>query len=172
MIVGVPKETKRDEYRVSMLPVGVEEMKRAGHTVLVQREAGVGSGLPDNLYQEAGAKLVDTAQEVFAAADMIVKVKEPQPAEIKMCRKGQAMFTYFHFAADRELTESFLKSGATAIAYETLSDDKGRLPLLDPHERSGRPHERAGRREVSGTPAAGTRHFAWAVCRAWPPRIF
>ncbi len=132
MIVGVPKETKRDEYRVSMLPVGVEEMTRAGHTVLVQREAGVGSGLPDDLYRDAGAKLVDSAQEVFATANMIVKVKEPQPAEIKMCSKGQTMFTYFHFAADRELTESFLKSGATAVAYETLSDDKGRLPLLTP----------------------------------------
>jgi alanine dehydrogenase len=132
VIVGVPKETKRDEYRVSMLPVGVEEMKRAGHTVLVQHEAGVGSGLPDELYLEAGAKLVSSAEEVLATADMIVKVKEPQPQEIKMCRKGQAMFTYFHFAADRELTESFLKSGATAIAYETLSDDKGRLPLLTP----------------------------------------
>lgn len=132
MIVGVPKEVKCDEYRVGMLPVGAEEMTRAGHTVLVQRDAGIGSGLPDQLYEEAGAKMVDTAAEVFATADMIVKVKEPQPAEISMLRPGQVMFTYFHFAADRKLTESFLASGATAVAYETLRDDLGRLPLLTP----------------------------------------
>jgi alanine dehydrogenase len=132
VIVGVPKEVKSDEYRVAMLPVGVEEMSRAGHTVLVERDAGIGSGLPDQLYEEAGAKMVETAAELFATADMIVKVKEPQPSEIAMLRRGQTMFTYFHFAADRHLTESFLASGATAVAYETLRDDLGRLPLLTP----------------------------------------
>ncbi|MCC7086645.1 MAG: alanine dehydrogenase [Pirellulales bacterium] len=132
MIVGIPQEVKSDEYRVAMLPVGVEEMSRAGHQVFVQRDAGVGSGLPDHLYELAGAKMVDTAAEIFAVADMIVKVKEPQPAEIAMLRRGQVMFTYFHFAADRTLTESFLTSGATAVAYETLRDELGRLPLLTP----------------------------------------
>ncbi len=132
MLVGVPKETKRDEYRVAMLPVGAEELTRAKHQVLVQRGAGIGSGLPDHLYEAAGARLVDTAAEIFAAADMIVKVKEPQPAELAMIRSGQFVFTYFHFAADRALTEGFLKTGATAVAYETLRDDQGRLPLLTP----------------------------------------
>jgi alanine dehydrogenase len=132
VIVGVPKEIKRDEYRVAMLPVGVEEMTRAGHTVIVEHGAGVGSGLPDSMYQQAGAKLVASAGEVFSTADLIVKVKEPQSDELPLLRKGQALFTYFHFAADRKLTESFLASGATAIAYETLRDDRGRLPLLTP----------------------------------------
>jgi alanine dehydrogenase len=132
MLVGVPKETKRDEYRVAMLPVGAEELTRAKHQVIVQRGAGIGSGLPDHLYEAAGARLVDTAEEVFAAAEMIVKVKEPQPPELAMIRSGQIVFTYFHFAADRALTEGFLKTGATAVAYETLRDDQGRLPLLTP----------------------------------------
>ncbi len=132
MIVGVPKEVKRDEYRVAMLPVGVDQLTRAGHTVLVQREAGVGSGLSDSHYQQAGAEMIESAKEVFDRSDMIVKVKEPQKEEIPLMRKGQVMFTYFHFAADRELTESFLHSGATAVAYETLRDDRGRLPLLTP----------------------------------------
>ncbi|MEI7862179.1 MAG: alanine dehydrogenase, partial [Planctomycetota bacterium] len=105
MTVGVPKETKRDEYRVSMLPVGVEELVRAGHRVLVQRGAGVGSGLPDEAYAACGARLVDTAAEVFAEADLVVKVKEPQPPELALLRPGQILFTYFYFAADRALTE-------------------------------------------------------------------
>jgi alanine dehydrogenase len=132
MIVGVPKETKRDEYRVALLPVGVEELVRAGHQVLVQRTAGSGSGLFDNDYTACGATLVDSAEEVFAAADMIVKVKEPQPPELSLIRPRQVVFTYFHFAASRELTEGFLATGATAVAYETLRDDRGRLPLLIP----------------------------------------
>ena len=132
MIVGVPKEVKRDEYRVAMLPVGVEEFTRAGHQVLVEHEAGIGSGLPDSLYAEAGAELVERAADVFVRADLIVKVKEPQPDELAVIRPGQVLFTYFHFAADRKLTEGFLATGATAVAYETLRDDAGRLPLLTP----------------------------------------
>jgi len=132
MIVGVPKETKRDEYRVSLLPVGVEELVRAGHAVLLERGAGAGSGLPDDAYQACGATLVDSAAEVFGRADMIVKVKEPQPPELALIRSGQTVFTYFHFAADRGLTEGFLATGATAVAYETLRDERGRLPLLIP----------------------------------------
>ncbi|MFM7206101.1 MAG: alanine dehydrogenase [Planctomycetaceae bacterium] len=132
MIVGIPRETKRDEYRVALLPVGAEELVRDGHTVLVERGAGAGSGLADDAYAAAGATLVDAAADVFGQADLIVKVKEPQAAELSLIRRGQALFTYFHFAADRRLTEGFLATGATAVAYETLRDDKGRLPLLIP----------------------------------------
>lgn len=132
MIVGVPKEIKRDEYRVAILPVGVEELVRAGHQVLVEVGAGLGSGLSDLAYATQGAEMVDTAAEVYARADMILKVKEPLPAEWPLMRPGQVMFTYFHFAADRTLTEAVLASGATAAAYETLRDDQGRLPLLTP----------------------------------------
>jgi alanine dehydrogenase len=132
VIVGVPKEVKRDEYRVAMLPVGVEEFTRAGHQVLVEHEAGIGSGLPDAHYAEAGAELVERAADVFARSDLIVKVKEPQPDELAIIRPAQVLFTYFHFAADRKLTDAFLATGATAVAYETLRDDAGRLPLLTP----------------------------------------
>lgn len=132
MIVGVPRETKRDEYRVALLPVGAEELVRAGHEVLVERSAGAGSGLPDDAYAAAGAMLVDGPAEVFGRADLVVKVKEPQQVELGLIRRGQSLFTYFHFAADRSLTEGFLATGATAVAYETLRDDRGRLPLLIP----------------------------------------
>jgi alanine dehydrogenase len=132
VIVGIPKESKRDEYRVAILPVGVEELVRAGHRVLVEQNAGLGSGLTDQAYQSAGAEVVATAAEVFGQADLVLKVKEPLPAEWPLLRAGQIIFTYFHFAADRALTEGVLKSGATAAAYETLCDDHGRLPLLTP----------------------------------------
>lgn len=132
MIVGVPREIKRDEYRVAMLPVGVEELRRHGHHVLVERGAGQGSGLSDEEYAAQGAELVDTAEEVFQRADLIVKVKEPQESEWPLLRPGQTVFTYFHFAADRRLTEAILNSGCSAVAYETLRDERGRLPLLTP----------------------------------------
>jgi alanine dehydrogenase len=132
VIIGVPKEIKRDEYRVAMLPVGVEELSRAGHKVLVEQGAGLGSGLTDEEYEAAGARLVGDPEELFGEAEMIVKVKEPLPDEWPRLRKGQIVFTYFHFAADRKLTEAVLASGATAVAYETLRDDQGRLPLLTP----------------------------------------
>jgi alanine dehydrogenase len=132
MIVGVPRETKRDEYRVGLLPVGAEELTRAGHTVLVEAGAGLGSGLTDNDYLRHGAELVSSAEDLFARAELIVKVKEPQPHERGLLRPGQIVFTYFHFAADRQLTDDVLASGSTAVAYETLRDDQGRLPLLTP----------------------------------------
>ena len=132
MIIGVPKEIKSDEYRVAMLPVGVEELTKRGHTVLVEQSAGVGSGYEDERYAKAGATMVGTAEEIFAQADMIVKVKEPQPIETAMMRHGQVVFTYFHFAADEKLSKGCLKSGATCMAYETLVDRNGRLPLLTP----------------------------------------
>jgi alanine dehydrogenase len=132
MIVGVPKEIKSDEFRVGMLPIGAEQLSRSSHQVLVESGAGLGSGLSDQTYVEHGAEIVDSPEEIFRRADMIVKVKEPQPCEYPLLREGQVLFTYFHLAADRHLTEEILKSGATAVAYETLSDDRGRLPLLTP----------------------------------------
>ncbi|MEM9185688.1 MAG: alanine dehydrogenase [Planctomycetota bacterium] len=132
MIIGVPKEVKPDEYRVALLPVGAEELVRRGHRVLVEVGAGLGSGLPDHAYLEVGAELVESPAEVFGQADLIVKVKEPQAAEWPLIRSGQVVFTYFHFAASRDLTEAMLATGATSIAYETLSDEQGRLPLLTP----------------------------------------
>lgn len=132
MIVGVPKEVKEDEYRVAMLPVGVEELVSRGHQVMVQAGAGMGSGLADHDYLQAGAELVASGEEVFAKADLIVKVKEPMRSEFALIRKGQTLFTYFHFAADRELTEAMVVSGASCLAYETLRDAQGRLPLLTP----------------------------------------
>jgi alanine dehydrogenase len=132
MIVGVPKETKRDEYRVGLLPVGVEELTRCRHHVLIETGAGLGSGLADQDYLAQGAELVDDPDELFRRAELIVKVKEPQAAEMRLLRQGQIVFTYFHLAADRQLTESLLATGCIAVAYETLSDDHGRLPLLTP----------------------------------------
>src|SRR5687767_10962096 len=132
MRVGVPKEVKPDEYRVAMMPVGVEQLMRAGHEVTVEANAGVGSGFSDADYRKAGAKIVANASEVFDAAEMIVKVKEPQPAEIGMFRPGQIAFTYFHFAADKELTQACMEAEITAIAYETIKDKRGTLPLLTP----------------------------------------
>lgn len=132
MIIGVPREVKSDEYRVAMLPVGVEELTQRGHTVLFEAGAGLGSGLADHAYLSAGAKLVSSAAEIFAQADLIVKVKEPQPEEWPMIRPGQSIFTYFHFAASAELTHAMVDSGANCLAYETLRDAQGRLPLLTP----------------------------------------
>lgn len=132
MIVGVPKEVKQDEYRVAMVPAGVEELTRAGHTVLIQTGAGSGSGISDDQYAANGATIVDTEAEVWQRADLIVKVKEPLPEEWPMMRPGQTVFTYFHFAADEKLTRAVLQSGITAIAYETIRDAKGTLPLLTP----------------------------------------
>lgn len=130
--IGVPKEVKTDEYRVAMLPVGVEELTRAGHRVLVQAGAGHGSGLADESYTAHGATIVATAEEVWAKADLIVKVKEPMPNEWPLMRSGQVIFTYFHFAASEALTRAVMASGATAVAYETIRDARGTLPLLTP----------------------------------------
>jgi len=132
MIVGIPREIKADEYRVALLPVGAELLARDGHTVLVERGAGQGSGFDDADYAAAGATITPGSEEVYARADLVAKVKEPQPAEIARLRAGQAVFCYFHFAASRELTQACLASGITAVAYETLQDSGGRLPLLTP----------------------------------------
>ena len=132
MIVGVPKEIKSDEYRVAMLPVGAEELTQAGHTVLVESGAGLGSGIGDSLYEAAGAKIVDGPSTIWKTADLVVKVKEPQPSEWPSLREGQVLFTYFHFAADEALTKAVIGSRITAIAYETIRDARGGLPLLTP----------------------------------------
>ena len=131
MIVGVPREVKSDEYRVALLPVGAEELTLAGHTVLVEAGAGLGSGIVDALYEAVGAQIV-AVENVWARADLVVKVKEPQREEYPRMRPGQVLFTYFHFAADEGLTRAVLAGGITAIAYETIRDPKGTLPLLTP----------------------------------------
>src|ERR671939_1620731 len=118
MIVGVPKEIKTDEYRVAMIPVGVEELTRAGHPVLVQAGAGLGSGISDEQYAANGAEIVAAPEAIWKRADLIVKVKEPLPEEWPLLRPGQIVFTYFHFAADRALTEAVMASGIIAVAYE------------------------------------------------------
>ena len=132
MKIGVPKEIKQDEYRVGMIPVGVEELTRAGHEVLIERGAGLESGLSDEAFAEQGAEIVDGPDAVYGRADMIVKVKEPQATEIERIRPGQVVFTYFHFASSRELTQQVIDTGCVAIAYETVCDGQGRLPLLTP----------------------------------------
>src|SRR5882724_8718233 len=132
MLVGVPKEIKTHEYRVGLVPGSVRELVRHGHQVVVESNAGVGIGFPDSAYEAAGAKILPDAAAVFAAAELVVKVKEPQPAEIARLRKGQVLFTYLHLAADKQQTEGLIKSGATCVAYETVTDARGGLPLLGP----------------------------------------
>src|SRR2546428_6604838 len=132
MLIGVPKEIKTHEYRVGLVPGSVRELVVHGHKVLVETGAGVGIGFSDDDYRAAGAEIAPDAKVVFAAADMIVKVKEPQPGEIAALRKGQILFTYLHLAADKAQTEGLIRSGATCIAYETVTDARGGLPLLAP----------------------------------------
>src|SRR5438067_2037025 len=131
MIIGVPKETKEQEQRVALLPSAVNQLTRHGHSVLVEKNAGAGSGYPDETYAKAGADIVDQARAVFSRADMIVKVKEPLEAEFPLLRRGQILFTYLHLAASKPLTEALLKSGVTGVAYETIQVSN-RLPLLEP----------------------------------------
>jgi len=131
VIIGVPKEIKEQERRIALVPSAAEQLTKRGHTVLVEKNGGIGSGYPDEEYKKAGAEIVDLAQDVFARADMIVKVKEPLPAEFPLLRKGQILFTYLHLAASKALTDALLKSGVTAIAYETIQIGN-RLPLLEP----------------------------------------
>ena len=132
MKIGVPKEIKTHEYRVGLTPAGVRELTMHGHLVTVERNAAAGIGIPDDAYRAAGATVVDSAANVFAASDLIVKVKEPQASEIAMLRQGQVLFTYLHLAADKAQTEGLLRTGATCIAYETVTDSAGALPLLAP----------------------------------------
>jgi alanine dehydrogenase len=146
VIVGIPKEVKDSEYRVAATPEGVRELVDAGHTVLIEEGAGLGSGLPEQRYKGAGAQFASSAEDVWREADMILKVKEPIAAEFDLMREGQVLFTYLHLAANRELTEESMRRKVVAVAYETVQLADGRLPLLAPmSEIAGRmaPHEAA-----------------------------
>ncbi len=132
MLVGVPKEIKSQENRVGLVPSSVREITRAGSAVLIEQGAGMGIGISDDDYRQAGAEVVDSADEVYSRADLIVKVKEPQPIECKRLREGQTLFTYLHLAPDPQQTRLLKESGVTAIAYETVTQDDGGLPLLTP----------------------------------------
>ncbi len=132
MIVGLPKEIKDNEYRVGLTPAGVRALTDSNHQVIVERSAGEGSGFDDALYQRAGAQIIDSADDVWGKADMIVKVKEPIEPEYPRMREGQMLFTYLHLAPDRKLTEQLIKRKVTGIAYETITDRRGGLPLLTP----------------------------------------
>src|ERR1700759_4879831 len=156
MKIGVPTEVKEQEYRVAMTPAGVRELTEHGHEVFVQAAAGVGSGIADQDYAVQGAAIVADAAAVFVAAEMIVKVKEPQPAEVAMLEPRHTLFTYLHLAPDAELTQGLIDSGATCIAYETITDINGRLPLLAPmSEVAGRLATQAGA-FMLGRPAGGS----------------
>jgi len=132
MLIGVPKEVKSHEYRVGLVPASVRELAHRGHSLIVERGAGSGIGFDDAAYEAAGARIAPSAAELFGAAELIVKVKEPQPQECAALRPGQVLFTYLHLAADRAQAEALQKSGATCIAYETVTDARGGLPLLAP----------------------------------------
>lgn len=132
MIVGTPKEIKDDEYRVALVPAGVQQLRKAGHDVLIESSAGLGTGVSDEEYREAGAEIVETPEEVYRRADLIVKVKEPLPQEYPLIRPGLIIFTYFHFAASEELTRAMIETGAICVAYETIQLTDGSLPLLTP----------------------------------------
>ena len=147
MLIGVPKEIKNFESRVGMTPANVRELTARGHGVLVETNAGMGIGCDDDVYRQVGAEIVDTAADIFARSDMIVKIKEPQPQECKMLRKGQILFTYLHLAPDPEQARLLKESGCIAIAYETVTDAHGGLPLLAPmSEVAGRMAIQAGAR--------------------------
>mgnify|MGYP002636626210 FL=1 len=145
MLIGVPKEIKNHEYRIGLTPGGVHELVVNGHKVLVENNGGADIGFDNEQYIAAGATIVDTAEAIFAAADMIIKVKEPQPNECKMLRAGQILFTYLHLAPDPKQTQLLVESGATCIAYETVTDNQAGLPLLAPmSEVAGRMSIQAG----------------------------
>ncbi len=145
MLIGVPKEVKNHEYRVGLTPTSTHELIRLGHDVILESHAGMGAGFDDKHYIAAGAKIVPTAEEVFAQSEMIIKVKEPQPQECKLLRPGQIIFTYLHLAPDPEQAEGLIDSGCIAIAYETVTDSHGGLPLLAPmSEVAGRMAIQAG----------------------------
>ena len=145
MLIGTPKEIKVHEYRVGLTPAGVKELKAHGHQVMVQAGAGSGIGITDEVFRAAGAEIVSSAQEIFARAEMVIKVKEPQPVECKLLRENQLLFTYLHLAPDPEQTRALVDSGCIAIAYETVTDPRGGLPLLAPmSEVAGRMSIQAG----------------------------
>lgn len=132
MIIGIPKEIKPDEYRVAMVPSGVEELVKHGHALLVEKGAGLGSSIPDSEYERAGAKMIDKPEGIYNQAQLVVKVKEPLPVEYPLLKENQMVFTFFHFAASKSLTEAVIKANIVAIAYETIRDASGQHPILTP----------------------------------------
>lgn len=171
MVIGVPKEIKNNENRVGMTPAGVAELVKRGHTVYVQQTAGNNSGFADEDYVNVGAKLLPTLEEVYATAEMIVKVKEPIAPEYKLIRRGQVVFTYFHFAADRALTEAMIESGAICIAYETVELPDRSLPLLIPmSEVAGRMSVQEGARFLE-KPQGGKGKLLGGVPGVRPARV-
>ena len=171
MIIGVPKEIKNNENRVGMTPAGVAELVKRGHTVYVQQTAGSNSGFADEDYVNVGAQMLPTIEEVYAAAEMIVKVKEPIAPEYKLIRRGQVVFTYFHFAADRALTEAMIESGGICIAYETVELPDRSLPLLVPmSEVAGRMSVQEGARFLE-KPQGGKGKLLGGVPGVRPARV-
>ncbi len=171
MIIGVPKEIKNNENRVGMTPAGVAELVKKGHTVYVQATAGVNSGFSDDDYIAVGAKTLPTIEDTYAAADMIVKVKEPIAPEYKLIKKEQVVFTYFHFAADKLLTEAMIESGAVCIAYETVEKEDRSLPLLTPmSEVAGRMATQVGARFLE-KPQGGKGKLMGGVTGVRPARV-
>lgn len=171
MVIGVPKEIKNNENRVGMTPAGVAELVKHGHTVYVQQTAGANSGFADEDYVNAGARMLPTIEEVYAAAEMIVKVKEPIAPEYKLIRRGQVVFTYFHFAADRALTEAMIESGGICIAYETVELPDRSLPLLIPmSEVAGRMSVQEGARFLE-KPQGGKGKLPGGVPGVRPARV-
>lgn len=171
MVIGVPKEIKNNENRVGMTPAGVAELVKHGHTVYVQQTAGANSGFADEDYVNAGARMLPTIEEVYAAAEMIVKVKEPIAPEYKLIRRGQVVFTYFHFAADRALTEAMIESGGICIAYETVELPDRSLPLLIPmSEVAGRMSVQEGARFLE-KPQGGKGKLLGGVPGVCPARV-
>ena len=152
MIIGVPKEIKNNEKRVALTPYGALELIQSGHTVYIQKDAGLGSGFKDSLYIESGCQIINTIEEVYSLSGLIVKVKEPQPSEVELIKEGQLVFTFFHFAADKSLTKGIIKSGSTAIAYETIESSDGTLPILIPmSEVAGRMSVQNGAKCLEGS---------------------
>ena len=171
MIIGVPKEIKNNENRVGMTPAGVAELVKRGHTVYVQASAGANSGFPDEEYIAVGAKMLPTISATYAAAEMIVKVKEPIAPEYKLIKKGQVVFTYFHFAADKILTEAMIESGGICIAYETVEKEDHSLPLLTPmSEVAGRMATQEGARFLE-KPQGGKGKLLGGVPGVRPARV-
>jgi Alanine dehydrogenase len=171
VIVGLPKEIKDNEYRVGLTPAGVRALHDAGHEVIVEKSAGEGSGFEDSLYQRAGASIIESADEVWARADMIVKVKEPIAPEYPRMREGHLLFTYLHLAPDKELTKQLVERKVTGIAYETITDRRGTLPLLTPmSEVAGRMAIQVGAHyleKMSGVAASFLVAFREFQLRAW-----
>ena len=156
MIIGIPKEIKNNEKRVALTPYGADELVQAGHTVYIQEDAGAGSGFLSSDYIEVGAKIVPNIEDIYSVSDLIVKVKEPQSEEVSMIKEGQLLFTFFHFAADKNLTEGILNSGCIAIAYETIESPDGSLPILIPmSEVAGRMSVQNGAKCLEGKLLSG-----------------